>query len=435
MSGIPPQSRWDDEEADDDLDVFGFVDHGDDDEDPSGPGEEAAAPAPAPAPARRRSPGSARRLALPAGLAAPWRGRNVLAGAHAVGGRSGRNPAALRSTLVLGAAALVVLLVGVVIVRGLMEPADRDAVAGDEVTFTVAPGEDLDSIAARLDEQGIVASRRAVLDAAQEAGQDSVGAGEYVLHERMPAADALATLQGRAEGAAHYVLVGRGRWLTEVLDGLAESTGLPRKDLDAAAADPTRYGVPEGAPSLEGWLAPGEYHPPVDASAEDILAELVKPRLAHLKQQGVTDPAEQQRIVTVASILEAEALPKDYARVAGIIDNRLNDPEAETRGLLQIDSTVNYGLGRRNLQFSAAQRADESNPYNTYQHRGLPPGPIGMPSDAAIDGAVHPVPSDDLYWVTVDIATGRTEFSKTYEEHRRHQEEFRRYCAENPENC
>lgn len=467
MSTPPETPRWHDEEPDDDLDVFSFVHHDDDEDggDPadrtgSGRGEagrdggdavDADGAAAGAARSRRALGVGGPRGRLRAGLAgasartrdavarvAPARGRASGAapaaghGAYARGGRSGRG---LRTALVLGLVALAVVVGAAWLTRGLFAPADRPEASGEDVTFTVRPGEDLGSIAARLDERGIVASDRAVLAAAEEAGETSVGAGDYVLRERMPAADALAVLQGRADGAAHYVLVGRGQWLDEALDALAESTGIPRAEFDAAAADPTAYGVPAEAPSLEGWLDPGEHYPPVDAGAEDILAELVKPRLAFLEQHGVTDPAEQQRVVTVASILEAEALPKDYPRVAGVIENRLADVDAETRGLLQVDSTVNYGLGRRNLQFTSAQRADESNPYNTYQHRGLPPGPIGMPSDAAVEGALDPVTSEDLYWVTVDIATGRTEFSQTYEQHREYQEEFRRYCAQNPEIC
>lgn len=73
----------------------------------------------------------------------------------------------------------------------------------------------------------------------------------------MPAAEALAVLQGATDGAVHYVLVERGRRLTEVLDAVAEATGLPREELEAAAQDPTRYGVPGEAGTLEGWLDAG----------------------------------------------------------------------------------------------------------------------------------------------------------------------------------
>ena len=196
--------------------------------------------------------------------------------------------------------------------------------------------------------------------------------GDFVLRERMPAADALAVLQGATDGAVHYVLVERGRRLTEVLDAVAEATGLPREELEAAAQDPTRYGVPAEVGTLEGWLDAGEYRIPVDATAEQVLDALIRPTLAELEALDVRDPAERQ---------------------------------------------------------------DASNPYNTYVHPGLPPGPIGMPSDAAVEAALDPAETDAYYWVTTDIGTGHTEFSRTYEEHQQHVRTLQRYCASNPGVC
>src|SRR5699024_11914327 len=83
----------------------------------------------------------------------------------------------------------------------------------------------------------------------------------------------------------------------------------------------------------------------------------------------ITDEEQQHRLVTIASIVEAEALPEDYALVAGIIENRLDSTNEQTNGYLQIDATVIYGLGIRQLQFTAEDRQDASNEYNTYAHR------------------------------------------------------------------
>ena len=446
---------YDHDPEDDDLDVFGFVEHEDltaDLSDAEEPGE--PEPAPAPPPVRGgalagtlgrlragRSPrragavdrGRGSRAAGPSVVGGPAR-RPVMTGSARAAG-TGRGDRRRRGRVVLLAVAAALVVVAALALRSMLAGADHAEASGEEVTFTVRPGESLQSVAERLDEKGIVGSASALRREAEESGERPIGAGDFVLRERMPAADALAVLQGRDQGAVHYVLVNRGQWLTETLDALVESTGHSREEFDAAASDPQRYGVPEGADSLEGWLDPGEYRISVDSTPEQILDRLVRPRLEFLDEQGVSDADERMRVVTLASLLEAEALPRDYARVAGIIENRLAPDNTETHGLLQIDSAVNYGLGARSLQFTKAQRADESNPYNTYQHRGLPPGPIGMPSDAAVEAAVHPEPSEDYYWVTTDIATGHTEFSKTYEEHRAHQREFQKYCASNPDVC
>ena len=141
------------------------------------------------------------------------------------------------------------------------------------------------------------------------------------------------------------------------------------------------------------------------------------------------------RTARQVQVLEAEALPQDYQQVAGAIENRLAPDNTETHGLLQIDATVTYGLGVRSLSFTSGQRQDASNPYNTYVHPGLPPGPIGMPSDAAVEAALDPAETDAYYWVTTDIGTGHTEFSRTYEEHQQHVRTLQRYCASNPGVC
>ena len=194
-------------------------------------------------------------------------------------------------------------------------------------------------------------------------------------------------------------------------------------------------GLPESAPSLEGYLAPGEYRFDIESEPAEILTLLTEPTFATLEADGVTDEAEQLRTLTIASILEAEALPKDYATVAGIIENRLHPDNPETDGKLQIDATVIYGLGQRQLQFTQEEKEDAANEYNTYVHRGLPPGPIGAPSTEAIDAASNPEDNEYYYWVTTNIETGETKFARDYATHREYQQEYRDYCAENEEIC
>lgn len=154
-----------------------------------------------------------------------------------------------------------------------------------------------------------------------------------------------------------------------------------------------------------------------------------------MEQSSITDLDEGYRILKVASILQAEARTPDYATVAGAIENRLNPNNKETHGLLQVDSSVIYGLGRYSLQFSPEEKADASNKYNTYEHAGLPPTPLGSPANAAIEAAAHPEDNGYYYWVTVNIETGETKFASNYQEHLRNQAEFRAWCDQNPDVC
>ena len=351
--------------------------------------------------------------------------------------RRRRRSRQIRGVIIIG---VLVLLIGTLVTRviGGLLPGDAEDYArtsGDEVTFTVNSGEGAILIGRRLEEAGIVASAEAFQEAAEMSPGKHMQPGEYDLQERMTAADAVEALQGASRAAVAYVVVNPGQRLPEVLDELAASTPHDRAAFAAAVEDPTRFGLPEQAKTVEGYLAAGEYRLPVKDSAEDMVRALVEPTFAELEKMGVTDEDEQFRAVTIASIVEAEALPDDYPVVAGIIENRLKPDNRETHGLLQIDATVIYGLGERRLQFSSAERRDASNEYNTYVHKGLPPGPIGAPSLKAIDAAAQPQDNDFYYWVTVDISTGETKFAKTYEQHRKYQDEYRAYCRENPDIC
>ena len=101
----------------------------------------------------------------------------------------------------LGTVLVAFAVVVGLIVRGFLSGPDHTAVEGDEVTFSVEPGKDLGSVAARLDRAGIVGSARAFERAARDTGSGLVRSGDFVLRERMPAAEALAVLQGATDGA------------------------------------------------------------------------------------------------------------------------------------------------------------------------------------------------------------------------------------------
>jgi UPF0755 protein len=134
--------------------------------------------------------------------------------------------------------------------------------------------------------------------------------------------------------------------------------------------------------------------------------------------------------MTVASLVEAEASrQEDRGKVARVIYNRIENPgTAGTVGLLQIDATINYAIGR-DLGFAISPEDREfDSPYNTYVSEGLPPGPIEAPGDAAIAAAAHPTEGDWYYYVTVNLRTGETKFAETYDEFLTYDNEFDAYC-------
>lgn len=342
-------------------------------------------------------------------------------------------------TLSVAFGLFAVLLVGFVVVLqslfGSGGPEDFETQAGESVEFTVEEGDGPALLRSRLVEAGIIASDDAFDDAfAELEGEPSLQPGDFQLREQMPAADALAVIFEQGE-ALRYISLQDNTRIDAALSSIAEQAGIPESDLRLAAEDPSAFGLPEEAETLEGYLAAGEYQPTFEATPEEILQEMVDTTFERLEELGITDEDEQWRTVIVASLLTAEGLPGDYEEIAGIIENRLDPGNSETDGLLQIDATVIYGLGTQSVHFTEEERADASNEYNTYQNPGLPPGPVAAPNMATLEAAANPDENDYYYWVTVDLETGETKFASDYEEHLGYVEEFNAYCADNPEVC
>jgi UPF0755 protein len=313
-------------------------------------------------------------------------------------------------------------------------PEDYAGPGEGQVTFTVEQGAGPLAIAASLVEQDIVSNSEIFLgELASQANGREVQPGDYQMQYKLPAADAAAILLADVGEKVSYVAINRTWRQDEVFDALSKGTKIPASEFAELAKNPQQFDLPEDARNLEGYLFPGEYRWPLDATAEDIIAELVANTKERLTADGITDPQEQFRVLTIASIIEAEAGEADYAKVAGAIQNRLKPDNTETNGLIQSDATVTYGLGRKGYDITPEEKADKSNPYNTYAHTGLPAGPINSPGGPAIDAAANPADVPYYYWVTVNLDTGETKFAETLAEHNSYTKEYLQWCSEQEE--
>ncbi|MBP3036122.1 endolytic transglycosylase MltG [Arthrobacter sp. zg-ZUI100] len=320
---------------------------------------------------------------------------------------------------------------------GMNEIKDYEGAGTGSVSFTVAEGEGPMIIGANLEAADIVATSKEFVNTfAEESAGREIQPGSYEMKQQMSSSAALEALLGEQGAAVHYAAVARDLRQSEVFEILSTSTGIPLAEFEALAKDPQAFGLPEAAVSLEGFLHPGEYRFPVDQDATSIVTEMVGNAFAALEEAGITDPAEQYRIMTKASIIQAEAGEADYAKVAGSIQNRLRSDNTETNGKIQSDATVTYGLGRKSYDITPEEKNDTSNPYNTYANPGLPVGPIGSPSKEAIDAAANPADVPFYYWVTVNLDTGQTEFSSTLAEHAKFVAQYQEWCGtQEPGRC
>ena len=148
---------------------------------------------------------------------------------------------------------------------------------------------------------------------------------------------------------------------------------------------------------------------------------MVNARIAKLDEMGVPTGEEREKIMIMASIAEAEVNSQEYyGKVTRVILNRID------AGMpLGMDTTVAYGLGITAAELTDAMLADDTNPYNTRIHQGLPPTPISNPGDNAIQAAMNPEQGDWLYFVTTNLQTGETKFAITEDEFWKIRDEYK----------
>ncbi len=221
------------------------------------------------------------------------------------------------------------------------------------------------------------------------------------------------------------VLIPEGYNLSEIAHAV-EAAGLGHADafLKAATANVDLIAAwAPAAPSLEGFLFPDTYRFSRHATQRAMQEVMIRRFRAAATQIALT--TDVYSTVTLASLVEKEVKYEDERRLAaGVFTNRL------ARGMpLQTDPSVVYAALLASRWTGTIRRSDLqfASPYNTYTHKGLPPGPICSPGIGALLAAMHPARTDKLYFVA-DVG-GRTIFSGSLEEHHRHVEAYRNHLA------
>ena len=306
-----------------------------------------------------------------------------------------------------------------------------------EVTVTIPEGASGADIGDILQSKGVVASGKAFTNAAKNNPKgNTIQPGTYKLKKKMSANSALQALLDPESKGDHTLTIPAGVSKQIVKDRLKKVGSFTDEQIEAAYADSAAIGLPaEAGGNVEGWLAPGTYDVTENATPKDLVKKMVSQTVTQLKELQV--PKEDyQKVLTKASIVEREVnSERYYGQAARVIENRLSQTDGETHGLLQMDSTVQYGLGRYGGIPTEAETQDANNPYNTYVHKGLPPGPIGSPGEAAIKAVLNPPAGSWLYFVTVNLETGETLFSSTSEEQKTNTKKLDEYCKKNEEIC
>ena len=309
---------------------------------------------------------------------------------------------------------------------------DYDGEGHGEASITILTGEIGEDVAESLAEAGIVKTKEAFYELLlAQATPVEFMPGLYTLRLEMSAQAALNALQDPANRAEFKATIPEGRTVAQALEIVAAGAGIPLEELQAAAADPSIFGVPAGVGSLEGWIYPATYEFEPGASAHDAIARMVGYQIAVLDELGVA-VEDRERVLTVASIVEREAgIAADFGKVSRVIANRL-----EIGMMLQMDSTAQYGMQEHESGsvWSSDEALADDNPWNTYVHTGLPIGPIANPGRAAIEAALYPEAGDWIYFVVTPGGGGASTFSATLEAHQAAVQEYVEWCAATPDS-
>ncbi|MGB3953725.1 MAG: endolytic transglycosylase MltG [Brooklawnia sp.] len=308
----------------------------------------------------------------------------------------------------------------------------------EEVLVEIPTGATLTDIAELLVEYDVVKSSRAFINAAQDTPNSaSIQPGTYRMMTQMRAADAVNTLLNLENLVRDQVTIPEGWRNSEVVQRLAEATGIPVADFEAELADPVNLTLPGWAEGrTEGFLYPETYTFGAEPTAAEILTLMTSQFNTVTEALDFVTRAEELGMspfdaVTIASIIERETRDPAYGPdVAQVIYNRLRaDME------LQMDSTVHYANDTSGQVTTTDEERGINSPYNTYRYKGLPPGAISNPGEWALSSAVNPSSGDYLYFVTVDVTTGETRFAETFEEHEENVALFQQSCRDNPDHC
>ncbi|MFB6961761.1 endolytic transglycosylase MltG [Streptomyces sp. NPDC056309] len=297
------------------------------------------------------------------------------------------------------------------------------------VTVEIPKGAGGYDIGRALKAAGVVKSVDAFVAAqSQVPNGGQIQAGAYLLKKQMSAASAVTMMLDPKSQSNVLVKPGeRNALVYEDIDKRLElAAGTTQKIATKQYKD---LGLPKWAQNksqikdpLEGFLYPGTYAAAKGMKPEAVLKEMVKQADEAYIRYKLADKAKELnlddpfKLVTVASLVQAEGKTHDdFRKMAEVIYNRLKSTNTETNQLLQFDSTFNYLKGQSNIHISEKEINSNQDPYNTYTHRGLPPGPIGNPGDDALKAALNPTEDGWIYFVATD-GMHKTEFAKTYAE-------------------
>ena len=286
-------------------------------------------------------------------------------------------------------------------------------------------GTSTSAIAKTLEAQGVVRSQYLFLVVQALNPRAHLQAGDYLFDRPLSPVEVFNKIR-RGEVFFEELRVPEGSNMFDIAALLGNLNSVKSEDFLKVASDPQMIvDLDPSAPDLEGYLFPSTYRVTRQTSATQLCRLMTEQfRKVWAAGGGEQRKADIHKIVTLASLVEKEtAIPAERPAVAAVFENRLKIDMP-----LQCDPTTVYAALRENRYSGVIHRSDlaSANPYNTYAHPGLPPGPIANPGAESLNAALHPADVDYLYFVAKADGSGSHQFSSDLSDHARAVEAYRK---------
>ena len=289
----------------------------------------------------------------------------------------------------------------------------------EEQIYVIHPGSSLSTVLTELQDRRIIQSPAYLYYAASRRGMTHrIQAGEYRLRAGTRPLDLLEQFV-RGEVVQYSLTLVEGWRLRDVMRAVRGHPALQQVlPDDRPETIRSALQISSTRDEAEGIFLAETWHFTRGSSELSVLRRARRALQDHLQEQwasrspGLPYHSAEEALV-MASLIEKEtALVSERARIAGVFVRRLQ------RGMkLQSDPTVIFAMGERYDGNIRKSDLAVDSPYNTYLHKGLPPGPIALVGAAAIRAALHPEGQDALYFVS--RGDGSHQFSATLAEHNR----------------
>lgn len=311
--------------------------------------------------------------------------------------RSNAGPTALGVLLLLAVLGSVYLIYSAA--TGGQNASEQSRAARVEVV----KGDTLSDVATKLEEAGVIKNAFVFkLQAKYEGYGTEIKTGRYTFEQGQDSEVILQKLTAGQAAPMLAVTIPEGLTLEETARTVAADSRVPASKFEEAARR-TDYGYAfldnPDIKTTEGYLFPARYEFEEGVTAGQIVDRLLEQYLLETQDLDIAEAKarlgiSEHQLVTVASLIEKEAAtPKEKPIIASVIYNRMDKGTP-----LQIDATIQYALEEPKENLSLADLKVDS-PYNTYEHEGLPPGPICSPSRESLQAALNPKDTNYLYYV------------------------------------